>query len=200
MISYLIMEKGTLFIIMLLLLSIQGYCQVLPGKWVTKVKELERVECVNQDLQNLADSLIRDEVECNYKPDSLMLAVSVKRLKDDFIFELDLQISKEILLEIDPLASFECNGYICFIYFEVPPAFFSSTKEIHRFNYKEYIPPKKLKKDEYPLLTFNDESFSSWSYLYTDYRFMILSEDRPCMGKGYIQYKIDDSILKKYFE
>ena len=153
------------------------------GKWVIKKKAVPILECINRDFLNLLDSFFIQDKYCPYYSDSLLLSVRILRYPDrneifQLAFETGPESQKSILLANKPIGYFKIVKHICFIYFNIPKSLFSANKKNHIFHYKEYVPPKKLKKGEIPLIISSDnDSFSSWIYDFDGNSFKLLERN-----------------------
>ncbi|WP_321438171.1 hypothetical protein [uncultured Bacteroides sp.] len=165
----------TLLFIFQVSLSVQA-----SGKWVNKKKTLPMLECTNRDLLNIIDSIFIQDRYCPYYSDSLWLSIMIlhypNRNEDlQLTFETGLESKKNIFFAIKPIGYFKMAKHICFIYFNMPESLFSMTKKKHIFYYKEYAPPKRLKKGEIPLIiSSDDDSFSNWIYDFDGKKFKLL--------------------------
>ncbi len=164
-----------LFFIFHLSLSVQA-----SERWVNKNKILPMLECTNRDLLNIIDSIFIQDKYCQYYSDSLWLSIRILHYPErnetfQLTFETGPQSQKSVFLAINPIGYFNMAKHICFVYLDIPKSLFSITKKKHIFYYKEYLPPKKLKKGEIPLIiSSDDDSFSNWIYDFDGNRFKLL--------------------------
>ena len=175
--------KRIIYVILLIIIYLPVFSQKMAGKWVIKTKEIPMLKCINNEFENLIDSIFTKERICNYNTDSLILSVRILKYEDDWeiLFDTGTESEKRVFLGNNPIGFFRIKKHTCYVYRYIPESLFVLTKEKQRFKYRDYIRPKKLKKGEIPVIFPDDDSFSSWVYLYNKGKFILQSEEQPCI-------------------
>jgi len=177
--------KRLFFAIIVLMVSVSLYAQAVKPVEVRKSKRLPLIECIDNSLISLLDSILIKEEACDYYNDSLLLSLSFYQFSKHISISIKSTVYSELLMEKSPLAIFRMKDHLCFIFNSIPEIYFHPTTLTESIHYKEFILPRNLKKGEYkiPVLYLSEDIFSQWMYIYENGKYLQLYEIQPCIER-----------------
>jgi len=161
-------------------------CNTSICQWSTKSITLPLVRAINGNLSGILDTIFNAEKKCDYYNDSLLLGLSIRTNSEDiesFSIQFETQNSKEVMLELEPLAYFKHNKHLCLIYYSLPALLFIKTDNSEVFFYNYYDETKINGKDTSKIITIyhmEDDSFSQWVYYYSKSKFHFYNHYSYC--------------------
>jgi len=170
------MKKLNIFLLLIIMLlkSNNMHSQV-----VSKSKTIPLLECENEDLKSILDSIFVSEKKCKYYSDTLLLSITFIVHPEDrkkYSVEFETGTRKKSMFErgkdLGVIGYFMHSKHICLIYNYIPRELIVNTGRVTKFSYK-IINPKKQKSKRLLLDSYEDDSFSQWVYHFYNNKFYL---------------------------
>lgn len=177
--------KTILLVILLVFTCLDDFAVDTFDKYVHSKVQVPLLECKDNSLKEMIDSLFEKEKKCKYYTDTLMISIRINsypndscNLKRHYLLLLDTGESKYTFITLKPLGAFFINRHLCFVYGEVSGNMFNKTNRKLKVDYLKPV-YRKLKKGEIPRICKEDvidDSYSQWLYSYCNNGFEMIKE------------------------
>ncbi len=145
---------------------------------------LRHYSVVHPELESAIDRVVENEKKCDYFDCSTLFFANVQVLNNmEISISIESQSDKNILLALDP------NGFIYHQNFLVllrlngeTNSLFKPCSEKSSFKFIDYDHPEfqKKRKNVDEILVFNDDSFSQWTFRFSENKLKVIDTAVPC--------------------
>lgn len=159
---------------------------LLFNNWVTfsqhikKQNELVHLTFVNKDICTILDSIVIAEKKCEYYNKRLIFSISIRKIDNAYSIIIESMGDSNIAYGSSEYGYFYYQNHLMLVDGDTCESVFSKTKEKKKFKYIQYDPFYQEKGNPMKVYYFSDDSFSQWSFWFTDNKFKFESKSSFC--------------------